>query len=224
MQFTVTFSESVTGVGTADFAAVATGVSGAAVNTVTGSGTTYTVTISTGTGSGTVGLNLVDDDSIIDAVGNPLGGAGAGNGNFTGEIYTVNRAPATHVVISQVYGGGGNAGATFKNDFIELFNPTGGTVDLTGWSVQYSQRHGLVMAGHEPERIDRSGPLLPRAGSGRCRRHHQSSGTRGDWDDGDGRGRRQGCPRQSIGRAQRLLPHRHHHHRLRRLRHDSELL
>ena len=26
------------------------------------------------------------------------------------------------VVISQIYGGGGNAGASLKNDFIELFN------------------------------------------------------------------------------------------------------
>ncbi|HUQ99819.1 MAG TPA: hypothetical protein VM166_10215, partial [Gemmatimonadaceae bacterium] len=30
------------------------------------------------------------------------------------------------IVISQVYGGGGNAGATFNKDFIELFN-AGGT-------------------------------------------------------------------------------------------------
>jgi beta-lactamase superfamily II metal-dependent hydrolase len=142
VQFTVTFSESVTGVGTADFAVAATGVSGASVTNVTGSGTTYTVTANTGTGSGTVGLNLVDDDSIIDGVSNPLGGAGAGNGNFTGEIYTVNRAPANHVVISQVYGGGGNGGATYRNDFIELFNPTGGTVSLTGWSVQYASATG----------------------------------------------------------------------------------
>jgi len=26
------------------------------------------------------------------------------------------------MVISQVYGGGGNSGATYKNDFVELFN------------------------------------------------------------------------------------------------------
>ncbi|MEA2236859.1 MAG: hypothetical protein QOC81_1583 [Thermoanaerobaculia bacterium] len=142
VQFTVTFSESVTGVGTADFAAVAAGVSGASVTNVTGSGAVYTVTASTGTGSGTVGLNLVDDDTIIDAVSNPLGGAGAGNGNFTGEVYTVNRAPANHVVISQIYGGGGNGGATYRNDFIELFNPTGATVSLAGWSVQYSSATG----------------------------------------------------------------------------------
>jgi hypothetical protein len=46
------------------------------------------------------------------------------------------------VVISQVYGGGGNAGATYTHDFIELFNR--GTVpqDLTGWSVQYASATG----------------------------------------------------------------------------------
>src|SRR5512140_3704410 len=51
-------------------------------------------------------------------------------------------SPATGVVISQVYGGGGNAGSTYKNDFIELYN--GGTtpVDLTGWSVQYASTSG----------------------------------------------------------------------------------
>jgi predicted extracellular nuclease len=37
-----------------------------------------------------------------------------------------------------VYGGGGNSGSTYKNDFIELFNRGDATADLTGWSVQYS--------------------------------------------------------------------------------------
>ena len=45
---------------------------------------------------------------------------------------------ANHIVISEVYGGGGNSGSTWKNDFIELYNPTNGPVDLGGWSVQYS--------------------------------------------------------------------------------------
>jgi uncharacterized protein (TIGR03437 family) len=44
----------------------------------------------------------------------------------------------TRVVISQVYGGGGNSGASFKNDFIEIFNSGNVNVDLTGWSVQYA--------------------------------------------------------------------------------------
>jgi predicted extracellular nuclease len=46
------------------------------------------------------------------------------------------------VVISQVYGGGGNSGATFKNDFIELFNRGSAAVNVTGWSVQYGAAAG----------------------------------------------------------------------------------
>ncbi|WP_194540523.1 5'-nucleotidase C-terminal domain-containing protein [Paenibacillus sp. JZ16] len=46
------------------------------------------------------------------------------------------------VVISQVYGGGGNSGASFTHDFIELFNPTSSPVDLTGWKVRYASATG----------------------------------------------------------------------------------
>ncbi len=42
------------------------------------------------------------------------------------------------VVISQVYGGGGNSGSTFKHDFIELFNRGSAPVTMTNWSVQYA--------------------------------------------------------------------------------------
>ena len=48
------------------------------------------------------------------------------------------------IVVSQVYGGGGNAGATLKNDFIEVFNRSGATVDLTGWSMQYAAAAGTT--------------------------------------------------------------------------------
>jgi len=48
------------------------------------------------------------------------------------------------LVISQVYGGGGNSGATLRNDFIELFNPGGASVTLTGWSVQYTSSAGTT--------------------------------------------------------------------------------
>ena len=41
----------------------------------------------------------------------------------------------TGLVISEVYGGGGNSGATFKNDFIELYNPSGRAhLGWPGWS------------------------------------------------------------------------------------------
>src|SRR5215813_12366677 len=53
-------------------------------------------------------------------------------------------ASSNGVVISQVYGGGGNSGSTFKNDFIELFNASASTVSLTGWSVQYASAAGTT--------------------------------------------------------------------------------
>jgi hypothetical protein len=46
------------------------------------------------------------------------------------------------VVISQVYGGGGNTGSVYKNDFIELHNRGAVAVDLNGWSVQYAGATG----------------------------------------------------------------------------------
>jgi len=48
------------------------------------------------------------------------------------------------VVISQVYGGGGNSGATYKNDFIELLNTGDTAVTLTNWSVQYASAAGTT--------------------------------------------------------------------------------
>nr|WP_153454807.1 endonuclease/exonuclease/phosphatase family protein [Streptomyces smaragdinus] len=45
--------------------------------------------------------------------------------------------PSAGAVIAEVYGGGGNSGATLKNDFVELANPSGAAFGLTGYSVQY---------------------------------------------------------------------------------------
>ena len=88
--WTVTFSQSVTGVDASDFALVQSGgVSGATLTAVSGSGTSWTVTANTGVGNGSLGLNLVDDDSIVNAVSLPLGAAGLVNGNFTGQVYSV---------------------------------------------------------------------------------------------------------------------------------------
>lgn len=47
-------------------------------------------------------------------------------------------ASSPNVVISQVYGGGGNTGATYTNDFIELFNRSTTPINLSGWSLQYA--------------------------------------------------------------------------------------
>jgi predicted extracellular nuclease len=53
-------------------------------------------------------------------------------------------AVSPDLVISQVYGGGGNTGATLTNDFIELYNRGSSTVSVEGWSVQYASAAGTT--------------------------------------------------------------------------------
>src|SRR5262245_23075180 len=43
-----------------------------------------------------------------------------------------------NVVISQIYGGGGNPFAPWENDYVELFNRSGASVNLTGWPLLYA--------------------------------------------------------------------------------------
>jgi hypothetical protein len=47
-------------------------------------------------------------------------------------------------VISQVYGGGGNSGASFRNDYVELFNAGASPVDVAGWTIQYATAAGTT--------------------------------------------------------------------------------
>lgn len=51
-------------------------------------------------------------------------------------------AASDTVVIAEVYGGGGNSGAPYRSDFVELANRSGSAVDLTGWKVQYYSASG----------------------------------------------------------------------------------
>ena len=61
-------------------------------------------------------------------------------GNNSATQTTTVKAPL--IVISQVYGGGGNTSAPFKNDFIEITNRGATTIDLAGWSVQAASSTG----------------------------------------------------------------------------------
>ena len=111
VQFTVTFSEPVTGVDTvtpfADFSLTTTGVTGASVTGVAPiSGTTYTVTVNTGSGNGTLRLDLVDDNSIVDTASNPLGGAALRDGDFTAsQTYDIQKP--TSLTVSKAGTGSG---------------------------------------------------------------------------------------------------------------------
>jgi hypothetical protein len=81
------------------------------------------------------------------------------------------RAQSPDVVVSQVYGGGGNSGATYRNDFIELFNRgghAGGRHELVG-AVRVGRRFHVAEDGYLGD--DPCRRLLPRPGGGGSRRH-----------------------------------------------------
>ncbi|MCA9597424.1 MAG: lamin tail domain-containing protein, partial [Myxococcales bacterium] len=77
--------------------------------------------------------------AVKDAFGNAIG---AQYDSTTGFSTAAATACFGDVVLSYVYGGGGNSGAKYKNDFIELHNRSAVSVDLTGWSVQYAASAG----------------------------------------------------------------------------------
>jgi len=103
-------------------------IGGSAAQSFSGSGNTFTfvATVAVGTAPGQKSLPV----TINDAQGRTA----------SATIALLVQAP--HVVISQLYGGGGNTSATFTNDFVELYNPSGVTFDLTGWSLQYTSAAG----------------------------------------------------------------------------------
>ena len=70
-----------------------------------------------------------------------------GTGYGTEKSFTTSTASTPGMVISQVYGGGGNSSATYNQDFVELFNRSTATIDISGWSVQYASATGPGGAG-----------------------------------------------------------------------------
>lgn len=109
VRYNVSFTEAVSGVDIGDFS-LGLSITGASILDATGSGSAYVVTVGTGTGAGNLRLDVVDNDSILDTSGAPLGGIGIGNGNFTsGEEYNINRAPVT-IITAQFTSNGTNDG------------------------------------------------------------------------------------------------------------------
>ncbi|KNX37022.1 lamin tail domain-containing protein [Luteipulveratus halotolerans] len=63
---------------------------------------------------------------------------------LAGLALTPAHAVSPNLVVGEVYGGGGNSGATLRSDFVEIFNRGSQPVDLTGWSVQYWSASGTT--------------------------------------------------------------------------------
>ncbi|MCC6972217.1 MAG: hypothetical protein IT434_18545 [Phycisphaerales bacterium] len=102
VEFTVTFPEPVSGVDVNDFALTTTGVFGAAISGISGSGNVYTISVDTGNGNGTIRLDISVDASISDLTGNQLSGLPYTNG----ETYTVTKT--TDAPWNTFLGGDGN--------------------------------------------------------------------------------------------------------------------
>jgi endonuclease G len=100
---------------------------------------TYTATVASLTTAGPKSLTFTVSDNE----------ARSTNGSIS---LTVQQPPppVDHLVISQLYGGGGNSGATFTHDYIEIYNPTGISFNLAGWSLQYSSATGTSWTNKQP--------------------------------------------------------------------------
>lgn len=176
----VLFSGNASGVDASDFQLIMGGAAtGASITSVTinGSGRVWTVTANTGTGAtGTLGLNLVDNDSITIG-GVALGGAGANNGDFTGEVYTIEVPVCTGSMIycddferanygavgngwtitpgptADCAGVAGNSGCAGIDTDIPPFNATTNRANptrsmFTRWSVVTVESRPIDLSGH----------------------------------------------------------------------------
>lgn len=97
----------------------------------------FAATVDPGTAAGTKVLPV----TITDAQGR--------TGTLRISLKVVALANST-IVISQLYGGGGNTGATYQNDFVQLYNRGTTTVDLSGWSLQYGAATQTIWSGRQP--------------------------------------------------------------------------
>src|SRR5689334_11223503 len=100
---------------------------------------TYTATVSSLTSPGAKSLPF--------SIGDAQSRSGSGSISLTIQQPP---PPVDHLVISQLYGGGGNSGATFTNDYVEIYNPTGVSFNLAGWSLQYASAAGTSWTNKQP--------------------------------------------------------------------------
>jgi hypothetical protein len=126
VSYTVTFSTAETGVGTSNFSLATTGLSGASVASVSGSGTAYIVVVNTGTGDGTLRLDVANTSGITPALTNvPF---------TTGDTYNVVKSFTSPVLTIQGTGGAGGADVTAFVDVVQILLTSTSTVVPTALS------------------------------------------------------------------------------------------
>jgi DNA/RNA endonuclease G (NUC1) len=123
------------GTGAVGASVVITGSAFTSVSSVTFNGTAASFTVNSSTQiTATVPTGATTGAIAVTAAG----GVATSSTNFT----VTSSGGNGSLTISQVYGGGGNSGATYKNDFIELYNAGSTAVDLSTYAVQYASATG----------------------------------------------------------------------------------
>ncbi|QIX59831.1 T9SS type A sorting domain-containing protein [Hymenobacter sp. BT18] len=158
--YTVTFAGNISGISTSNFSLTTTGISGAGVTSVSGSGSMYKVTVNTGTGNGTLRLDVANSTGINPTVTNvPF---------TTGQEYTITKSFTNPVLSLQGTGGTGSDVTVFvdqvrlllagtstavpgvSNGSFESYSPLGnGTFGYNptapGWT--FNSRSGIALNG-----------------------------------------------------------------------------
>lgn len=160
VRFNVTFNEDVSGVDADDFAVVESGVSGSAITNVADNdgesndlGKNWLVTVTIGSGKGTVGIELIDDDTIVSGPADrPLGGVGLNNGDFTsGETYQyLGSAQAFYVDDDALGVGDGSSANPFGTIGEAISNASAGRGDIVivrpgTYSEQVVLKEGVLL-------------------------------------------------------------------------------
>jgi Calx-beta domain/Lamin Tail Domain/WD40-like Beta Propeller Repeat len=124
--------------------------------TIPATQTTYTFDVTVN------GDKLVEPDETFNVTISNASSGGAAIGDGTG-IGTIQNDDTALLVISQLYGGGNNSGATFQNDFVEIFNRGTTTVNfaVTPYSVQYASQAGSFSGSASNFIALNSGSLIP---------------------------------------------------------------
>jgi hypothetical protein len=170
MNFTVTFSEPVTGVDAADFNLNVVGVSGASVGVVTGFGTTWTVPVNTGTGSGTIRLDVNSSGTgITNAANVPLSA-----GFTSGQTCTIDKTAPSVSSIVRVNADPTNLASV---SFTVTFSKSVTGVDAADFNLTVTGLTGVSITGVSGTDAMRTVTVNTGSGNGTIRLDVNSSGT-----------------------------------------------
>jgi len=170
VDFTVIFSESLTGVDAGDFSLTTTGVSSATVSGVSGSGATRTVTVNTGAGSGTIRLDVNSSGTgIVDGSSTPLSG-----GFTSGQTYTVDKTSPMAASISRA---DDNPTARTTVEYIVAFTEPVTGVDVGDFSLAAGGVSGANISGFNGSGATYTVSVNTGSGNGAFTLHLKPNGT-----------------------------------------------